>query len=154
MIKKLIMATTMVAVCGAAWGATKCVALNRTMVASSMNAVEYGVESTATFDNGVVVHMVSACRGRGDAIYAADLFDRPPNSVGTYCWCKMVVPYAGKWSVGQPLSNCEKSCSTSCTKMLMMSGDVANELRDAFFFGIPMTNKVLLRIVENSDDVV
>ncbi len=147
MIKKLIVAGATVLCVGTAWGATKCVALNKTMVAIDTQVFNAG---SAIFENGVTVDVMSACV-RDVPIYYFDMQDEIDQStINGGCWCKMIGPYAGgRWVFAEIYgrTTCSQYCSQTCVDLLTESAKYGgDDYRGALLFGqeVPQENKRMI----------
>ncbi len=102
--------------CVSANAATKCVALNETMVVSESQTSTNGMLWTATFDNGLTVRGLAAkvpSDSEGSFLdTAADVLTGCTDRVKRNCWCKMIEPYESFWIFLGGGSN--GKCSAEC----------------------------------------
>ncbi len=165
-MNKFLIAGVMVAtIFGAANAATKCVALDKTMVGDEGTLTGRYNSTTCdsiTLENGVVVRMigmlgnVALADGTriGEPEYVFQVAENlNTNDSSKICWCKMIAPYEGKWVVlpvayGAANIVCGGTyCASALTvpsgvEMFPGEGIYADDFRAALFFGQEPENKI------------
>ncbi len=123
-------------------GARKCVAIDASVPASNYTANALGGEWSATYDNGIVVHGISACRNKGSAVYYGDTLEALPEKEGGVCFCKVISPTDSSWSPVTVLDKiyydtsekCAKRCAQVCASAFVLTGTdvVPSRIYEAF----------------------